>query len=265
MMGFLIRSLFTGLLAGFVLSLEGADAASSWIEAGLAAEGRMDPRAALDSFRKADEVRPNDPFILQKIARQLSDAAFQENDEEERPRLVREALPYAQRAAELDPSSAVNRLSLAILYGKLALYGDIRTKVEYTRAVRGHAEEALALDPNYAWACHVLGRWHVEVSALGLARRAAVALFLGGLPRASIEEGVRLLEKAVDLEGNAVAHRVELGFAYVRAGRSQDAEACWRKALKMPAHDIYESIARQRAIEALGRYAVSAASSDTPG
>lgn len=242
-------------LAGGSL-LAGAERPGRLVEAGLAAERRQDPRAALEHFRAAGREFPEDAFIQQKIAQQLSDLAFLTTDAAERVRLAEAALPHAERAARLDPRSAVALLSLAVLHGKLAVEGDAATKIEYARRIRRQAEEALALDPEYAWARHVLGRWHVELAQVGLAKRAVVAVFFGGLPEASLAEGIRLLEEAVRLEPDAVAHHNELGFAYRQAGRTGAARASWEKALSLPSVALYDETAKSRAragLAGLGR------------
>jgi tetratricopeptide (TPR) repeat protein len=227
------------------------EAVAALIAAGLEAEQRHDPLVALGYFRQADAAQPDDPEILQKIAKQLSDAAFLEENDSRQRELAEEALGYARRSTELAPDSAVNRLSLSVIYGKLAGHGDVRTRIGYARRIRQYAEEALALDPGYAWARHVLGRWHLEMVALGSTRRAVVSLFFGGLPPASLDEAVRLLEEAVALEPEALAHHVELGFAYARTGRKSEASESWRRALEMPSVKIYDETAKERAREAL--------------
>ena len=218
---------------------------------GLSLEQQLDPRAALEVFREAAEARPEDAFIQQKIAQQLSDASFLEPDILVRHRLISEALQYAQRAVELDPNSAVARLSLSVLYGKLSVESGVRTKIKYARLIRQNAETALELEPDYAWACHVLGRWHVEISQLGMTRRAIINLVFGGLPEASLAEGIRMLEEAVRLDGDDVGHRVELGFAYQLAERNEQARFCWEQALALPSTRIYDPAAKQRATLAL--------------
>ena len=226
--------------------------ASRETAAGLEAERRMDPKAALAHFRAALEESPGDAFLQQKVAQQLSDLAFIEPDAAARRSLVEEAFVHAERAVELDPASPVAQLSIAVLYGKLAIGSGAGKKVEYGRGIHERATRALELDPNYAWAHHVLGRWHVELSELNFAQRTVVSLFLGGLPKASLSEGIRHLEDAVRLEPDAVAHRVELGFAYRRAGRDADARACWEAALSLPSTRVYDTAAKQRASGALG-------------
>ena len=223
------------------------------LEAGAQAERGHDPDRALEYYRRAEALRPDDAFVLQKIAQQISDAMFLGGDAKSGRERVEEAMRYARRAAELDPASAVNRLSLAILYGRLAGFGGVAEKIEYARLIRQHAEASMALDPEYAWACHVLGRWHLEMAALGSARRAVAAVLFGGLPSASREEGLRLLERAVALEPGAIAHRVELGHAYDKLGRRAEARALWEACLTLPVVAIYDGPALQRARDGLDR------------
>ncbi|MCX6952328.1 MAG: hypothetical protein NTV51_09210 [Verrucomicrobia bacterium] len=217
----------------------------------LAAESRFDSKAALDLLLKADAARPNDPFILQKLSRQYSDLTLDTPDLAEKKRLCTEALACAQRAVALRPKDPVNVLSLAICYGKLATYSDTRTKIAYSRLVKEHADQAAALDPNYDYAHHVLGRWHYEVATLGVATRVIVKLVYGGLPAASTAEAVRRLTRATELSPQLPAHRVELGFALLADGQRDAARRSFEQALEMPQREKYDDEARRRARAAL--------------
>jgi tetratricopeptide (TPR) repeat protein len=229
-----------------------SDQAAIWISKGLEAEARLDPLAALDCFRRADELRPNDSFILQKVAQQLSDAAFVESDPDKTEQMLKEAFSYAKRAVDVNPESAVNRLSLAVLYGRLAGYGDTGTKVRYAQHVRDEAEAALRLDETYAWAYHVLGRWHAEMSRISQAKRIMASLFYGGFSRPSLDTAIELLERAVELKPDAIAHRVELGFAYAAYGQDERARSQWKRGVQLDSKHLYDPAAKRRALKALG-------------
>jgi tetratricopeptide (TPR) repeat protein len=152
----------------------------------------------------------------------------------------------------LDPNSAINRLSLAVIYGRLAGYGNVKTKVDYAPRIKDEAEAALALDQEYAWAYHVLGRWHVEMSEIGQAKRFLASLLFGGLSQPSLDTAIELLEKAVELEPESIAHRVELGYAYEADGREERAREQWQTALDFDSRYLYDPAAKDRAREALG-------------
>jgi tetratricopeptide (TPR) repeat protein len=221
------------------------------IRQGIEAERQLDPVAALPLFLAADAAKPGDAVILQKISRQYSDQSFLLSDPTEKRRLAETALSYAERAYAVDPTNAEVALSIAICHGNLGLYGDTEAKVRHSRQIHQYAEEALRLNPDYDWAHHVLGRWHYEVAKLGMTRRFLVQLFFGGLPKASLAEAVRHLERAVALAPDTVGHQVELAFVYRSAGRIEEARAAFTRGLALPEREVHDALSKRRATEAL--------------
>ncbi|HNC24769.1 MAG TPA: hypothetical protein PLU52_11230 [Opitutaceae bacterium] len=240
-------------LACLTPALARADDAAALVQQARAAEARYDTTTALGLFLRADAARPNDPVILQKISRQYSDATNDTADVDEKKRLCTLALDYARRATALAPDDPVNQLSVAICYGKLGFYSDARTKVEYSRLVKSHAERALALDPNYDYAHHVLGRWHYEVATLGLGARFIVRLVYGGLPPASTAEAVQHLRRATELAPRLPSHRIELGLALLADGQRAAAKQTLEEALRLSPVEKHDPAAFERGREALRR------------
>ncbi len=241
--------LFLFFLAGAASALA-ADVSALLADA-RAAEAKLDSRRALELYLAADKAKPNDDAILQKIARQYSDLITELTTNEERRRYAQTALEYSQRAVTLAPDKAENVLSLAICHGKLGVYSDTKTKIKYSRLVKEEAERALALDPNYAWAHHVIGRWHYEVATLGAATRFFVRLIYGGLPAATTAEAVHHLRRAVALEPGELNHHLELGFALAADGDKARARAEFEKGLAMPDRGKHDAEAKSRARTAL--------------
>ena len=225
------------------------------IREALSAEDGLETRRALQLFLSAATGRPDDAFLCQKIAKQYSDLSVELPTTEEKREALGQALAYSERAVALDPRNAENVLSLAVCHGKLAVLSDTREKVRSSRLIREYAERALALNPGYAWAHHVLGRWHLEVTLLGSTARMVVRLFYGGLPPASLEKAVQSLERSVALEPDQLAHHLELGFAYAAAGRPDQARAAFEAGLAMPSREKHHEPAKLRAREALAKLA----------
>lgn len=238
------------LLCLAVASLPAADVRAP-LEAALAAEAKLDSARALALFLQADAAKPGDAFILQKIAKQYSDLVPDQPTKEAKKDYASRALAYARRSFELEPTNAVYALSLAICHGHLAVAGDARTKVEMSRLIREDAERALRLDPDYAWAHHVLGRWHYEVATLGATARFFARLLYGGVPPASLDEGVAHLRRATELEPGELNHWLDLGFAHAAAGRPAEARVAWERGLAMPDAGKHDRVAKERAREAL--------------
>lgn len=250
-----MRPLFL-FLASVALGLAPARATldpNTLVQRALAAERQQDVAQALELFLAAEAAGRRDSFVLQKIARQYSDLVVETAPRAEKRRLAEAALQYSERAVAADPGNAVNVLSVAISYGKLALVSDVGDKVRYSRLVRDYAERALALDPDYAWAHHILGRWHHEVVTLGGTARFFVKLFHGGLPPASAADAVQHLERAVTLDPGELQHHLELGFAQLAAGNPERAREAFRRGLAMPSRAPHDDPAKARARNALSR------------
>lgn len=236
-----------------LVALVRAGEAAPQLQEALAAEARLDARRALELFLQADAAQPDNAFILQKIARQYSDLVEDQPEVAGKKRYAQTALDYARRAVAQNPSDPVNVLSVAICHGKLALYSDTREKVRNSRLVWEDAEKALALNPDYAWAHHVLGRWHYEVASLGATSKFFVRLFYGGLPTASFDKGIRHLRRATELEPAELTHWLELGFACLAAGQPDAARQHWTRGLAMPPRHKPDEPAKRRARTALAR------------
>ena len=221
------------------------------IRQGADAEARFDPNGALKFYLRAHFERPKDPQVLLKIAKEYSDSTLAIADPSENRRRIEKALEYAERASELDPKSPVALLSKAICYGKLGQYADTREKIEFARLVKEYADRALAADPNYAYAHHVLGQWEYEVASLGRTKRLLVALVFGGLPDASTQESVSHLERAVQLEPNTASHRLALGFAYLANGEPAKARQSFEQVVAMPRREIYDTDCHSQAERAI--------------
>jgi tetratricopeptide (TPR) repeat protein len=216
-----------------------------------AAETKLDAVRALQLYQQADAAKPNDAFIIQKIAKQYSDMVPDQTTDADRKQFAENGLKHAQRSFELEPTNAVYALSLAICHGHLAMVADVRTKVEYSRLIKQEAEHALGLDPNYAWAHHILGRWHYEVAELGGVARFFAKLLYGGIPPASVAEGVTHLRRATELEPGELNHWIDLGFAYAAAGKKVEARKSFEHGLAMPDRSKHDATSKQRAREGL--------------
>lgn len=239
------------LLVATLASTLSAASVDDLLREAQAAEAKLDSSRALELYLQADRIKPDDALILQKIARQYSDLVVDQPTAETKKQYAQTALDYSLRAVALNPRDPVNVLSLAVCHGKLAVYSDTKTKIQYSRLVKEEAERALVIDPNYAWAHHVLGRWHYEVASLGATSRWLVRLLYGGLPEASHEQAITHLRRAVELEPAELNHHLELGFACAAAGKKAEARTSWDHGLALVSRGKHDEPAKQRAREAL--------------
>lgn len=218
---------------------------------GDAFDARLDTAHALESYLEAERLGSTDVGTLYRIARQYALSMNDAPSEAEQRQRGEKALAYAERAVAGDPRNAKAQLSAAICYGRLVSLVNTRTKIEYSRLIKEHADLAVKLDPSDSYAWHVLGVWNYELAQMGGLTRAVVKLVYGGIPAASNEEAVRLFRKAVELSPERVSHHAELGRALLAQGERHEARQEFEKALALPAREKDDPESKRRARLAL--------------
>lgn len=210
-------------------------------------------RKAQDRLTELRQEHPNDVDVLWRQVFTLADLGKATDSEEKRQQYYQRALAAAETALTSDSSSGRAHLAMAVAEGRMALSAGTREKVERSRAVKHHADRAIALDTTLPGAYHVRGRWHREVAGLGFFQRAIVRTVYGGLPDASYEQAVRDFKRAIELE-SAAFHHLELGRTYLSLERPAEARREFQTVLDLPRSDpfdpLYESQARDH-LEAL--------------
>lgn len=226
-------------------------AAGEWIEQGDSLDREFKSAQALEFYLKAEDVQPENPELLRKISKQYVEMVIDAPSRAEKTRLAEQGYAYALKAKKLAPKDAQVRLTVSIAAGRLAFFRDARGKLELSRVVESEAIAATKLDPRYALAWHVLGRWHYEIASLNLLLKTLAEVVYGKIPSASYEQAIFYLEKAVQLEpGNALFH-AELGRAYLAVSRPEDARRELQKSLTLPQRNRDDADAQSRAKQAL--------------
>ena len=113
--------------------------------------------------------------------------------EERSQDIVRVAEALAEQAIDRDPENVEARVQLAVATGLIAqnMSGMKAHSTGLGKKVKTVLESALEINPDDPWALSVLGGWHMEVSRKG------GSLAAGWLYKASRDEGMRLLERAM--------------------------------------------------------------------
>lgn len=212
---------------------------------------RNENQRALEILREAEKMRPDDPALLQLLAKQLSQLVSDAPTRREKLRLARESVAYAERAVKAQPNSAEARLSLAICQGRQAQFEGPGKKIELSKSLKSETEAALRLDPNNDYALHVLGRWHFEMATLNPTLRLLAETIYGRFPEASLDQAIIYLEKALAVGPPRVVHHVELGRAYIAAGRTEEGKKQIEKGLRLPSREKDDEETKSRGRAAL--------------
>lgn len=190
-------------------------------------------RPALDTLKALRDTHPTDTHVLLRLGVVWADLGTTAPSDTQRRRRLRRAVASAREALAADSTNAWAHLVVALTTGRLSEFGGTRTRVERSRAVKAHADRALALDSTLAGAYHVRGLWHRAVADLGFLQRAAVKIIYGGLPSASLEQSAWNFRRALALE-ERVYHHLELGRTYRAMDRPKAARQQFRRALAAP-------------------------------
>jgi len=177
----------------------------------------LNAASALKHYEAALAVEPNNSDALIKAAYDAVDLGEFNPNADQRTALFRSGEQYARRAVAANPGSAEAHFQLARAIGRNALTMGPRDKVKYAREVRDEALESLRLDPKHAGALHVMGVWNAEVMRLNGFTRLIAKKLLGGqiFSEANWDNAQTYLERAVAVDPNRIAHRLDLAAVYV--------------------------------------------------
>lgn len=215
----------------------------------LMAESRTE--AAIEAYREGLATSPDDPTLLWKTARAISNLADETPGEAGDEGRMEEAVELSRRAVRAGPGISRAHTTLAAALGKLALFRGGKRKVELAREVEREARRAAELDPSDFAPFTVLGVLERELATLNPLLRGFASALFGGVPDASLERSAALLERAVRLAPAYVAPHLELARTYEELDREAEARAELEKAVALPPRERLDAVLQGRARELL--------------
>ena len=191
---------------------------------------------AITILKGLEKGDPMNVEILYRISRVESDLVDDLPDDAKKKGhdYAVESMAYAKRAIEADPQSSEAHLAAAIAYGVMTDFVDDRTKMEYSKLIKGEAEKAIELDPKNDYAYLVLARWNFEMTQLNPILRGLAELLYGQMPPASQEKALEDFQQAIEIAPNRMIHHFSYGEALARLGRIEEARAEYQKVLRLP-------------------------------
>jgi len=204
------------------------------VKQGDALDLKFNPREALKYYLPAEKMEPKNAGILMRIARQYRHEMADATSANEKIRLSRLALDYAERAAVLAPKDSEAHLSIAICHAKSIEIYCSKEKMNALRQVKASADKAIALDSGNHLAWYILGRWHHRVADLGGFKRVVAEMAYGDLPKATFEDAAKCFGKAIRLNPNRSVYHVDQGITYASMGNKENARRCIEKGLALP-------------------------------
>jgi tetratricopeptide (TPR) repeat protein len=198
------------------------------VTAGRAAFDARDPETALRDFEQVLAADSTSYEANWRAALALITLGLQTPDSvksPERDSLYARAERYARRAVAADSTDAEGHFILARAIGQTALTKGTKQRIRLASEIRSEALRAIELDPQHDGAYHVLGRWNAEIMRLSGMSRFLARQFLGGaiFGKASWDQAIANLERAVAIAPRRIVHRLDLARVYADRKRYEDA------------------------------------------
>lgn len=177
-------------------------------------EQQLKEQEAFDKFKQVLKADPRNYVALWKCSELCSRIGNRQATKVKKTDFFSAGRTYAETAIKVNPAGADAYYALSVAMGRKALIESGNDKVKAVREIKSNADKAVQLNPNHGRAWHVIGKWNYEVNNLSGLERAALKVFYGGLPPASLKNAITAYEKAKKLEPNFALNNLELAKAY---------------------------------------------------
>jgi tetratricopeptide (TPR) repeat protein len=186
-------------------------------------EHQLKEQEAFDKYKAVLKIEPRNYIALWKCSELCSRIGNRQSTKSKKSDYFSAGRTYAEIAIKVNPTLADAYYALSVAMGRKALIESGNDKVKAVREIKTNADKAVQLNPNYGRAWHVIGKWNYEVYNLSGFEKAALKVFYGGLPPASLNNAINAYEKARKLEPNFALNNLELAKAYHK--NDEDAKA----------------------------------------
>jgi tetratricopeptide (TPR) repeat protein len=198
-------------------------------------EAALNETAAYNKFREALRTDPGNYYSLWKCSELCSRIGFRQPTKEKKADYYNAGRIYAETAIKVKPDAADGYYALSLAMGRRAQMESGNDRIKAVRQIKNNAEKALKINPDHGRAWHVLGKWHYEVSNLNGVEKAALKIFYGGLPKASLKQAIAAYEKSIAFEPVFALNNLELAKACYKDGQKERAIALLKAIPAMPA------------------------------
>jgi tetratricopeptide (TPR) repeat protein len=148
--------------------------------------------------------------------------------------LMNAAYRLARISVARDPNNSDEHLWMANAAGRLAQSKSGREKIELSKVVKSHAEQAIKLDPKNAAAHMTLGAWHFYVADLSWIEKNLARMLYEKLPDASYERAVEELTLAINYNVEFIIETYYIrALAYEALDQDAKARADYQKILTL--------------------------------
>jgi tetratricopeptide (TPR) repeat protein len=198
------------------------------------------------------EYLKKNPLDQQTILRIVELYCMIGNEAEKEDKKVQQyqiASSYAERLWRMDSATADAHYARALIIGRMIEFSPVKEKAMMTKKLKDEVDKALIIQPTHIKALYTLAKWNDEVSSLNPAAKAAMKIFFGGLPSATIDEAIKLYQSVRKLSPTFILNNYDLAMALKRTGKSDQAIEVLNAQMKYPIKtredQIYKNLSKE--------------------
>jgi regulator of microtubule dynamics protein 3 len=184
-------------------------------------------RLALSVFETMLKMDSGNALSLSYVSILYSKVYHDEHEEEGKPvtEYYRKAEYLARKALRIDSNIADSHYALAFAVGVSNEDASHKQQIAIVMLVKTQIDKCLKINPEYAGAYHLLGRWYRRLAEFNSLEKFFIkALYGASLPEGSYQDAADAFENAVKNEPWYIYHQYELAMTYHIMGRDAAAK-----------------------------------------
>ncbi len=198
-------------------------------------EKQFNETEALDIYKQALNLHPADIKALVKCTELNCSLGEKQTDKLTKAAYYQSAKSFADKALATDTNSADANYAEALVLDKIT-----KTETENKKTsddvtqVYMYVAKTLAINPDYAKANYLLGKWHFEMLSVNWIKKVAFKSLYKRLPEPDVDTAIAYMEKCRSLDIYFLPDYLELAKAYQFKNRPAQAIEVLNKLVRMP-------------------------------
>lgn len=213
-----------------------ANSVNDLIKKGNEFHSKFENLKALDEYKKAYSIEPQNFTVLLKLTTAYNDVGveyYYNKKMKEAEEYMNKGLEFAQQLLKNYPDSADSYFCLSFSYGNIALFKGGKEKVKLAKLIEENAKKGLEINKNHYLPYLILGIYYHQLADLSWFERAFANTFFGGVPKGTFEDSERMIKKSMELKPNSIVASYYLAKTYQSMSNKSKEKEILQKSLSM--------------------------------